>query len=191
MIDNFDSFTFNLVHYLEALGAAVTVVMNDQIDLHGIEQLAPSHIIISPGPGHPREAGISSSLVAHFKGKIPILGVCLGHQVIGQYFGGQVSVAPEIMHGKTSHIEHNNQGLFADIKRPFIATRYHSLVLKADSLPSELTITAWTKHKNGDMDQVMAIQHLKHALFGVQFHPESVLTQCGQSLLKNFLNWKG
>ena len=164
--------------------------MNDQIDLQGIEQRAASHIIISPGPGHPRDAGISAALVANFKGKIPILGVCLGHQVIGEHFGGHVCVAPKIMHGKTSHIEHNNQGLFAGIKQPFAATRYHSLVLKPDSLPSDLTITAWTKDKKGQIDQVMAIQHLEYALFGVQFHPESVLTEGGKSLLNNFLNWK-
>jgi len=187
MIDNFDSFTFNLVHYLEQLNASIKVVMNNQITLQQIESLAPSHIILSPGPGRPIDAGISSQVVKRFRGQIPILGVCLGHQVIAECFGSKIIIAPEVMHGKTSLIEHQGQGLFSGVKNPFTATRYHSLLVDINSLSDDFEITAWTKALKGKLKQVMAIQHKTEAIYGVQFHPESVLTECGLQILANFV----
>jgi len=187
MIDNFDSFTFNLVHYLEQLDASIKVVMNNQISIEQIRQLKPSHIILSPGPGCPQDAGISAQVVEAFKGKVPILGVCLGHQVIAEVFGSKIVMAAQVMHGKTSLIEHKNQGLFNGVKTPFVATRYHSLVIDPKSLGDELEMTAWTQQENDQPDQVMAIQHKSHAIFGVQFHPESVLTESGLKILANFV----
>ncbi len=187
MIDNFDSFTFNLVHYLQEMDLEVKVVMNNQIEIAEVELFAPSHIIISPGPGQPKDAGISSQLVARFKGEIPILGVCLGHQVIAEHFGAKVALAPQVMHGKTSLIKHQQEGIFKALKQPFVATRYHSLVIDAESLTDDLKMTAWTESEHGELDQIMAVQHKHYPIFGVQFHPESVLTECGRQLLANFL----
>lgn len=182
MIDNYDSFTFNLVQYLGQLGQQVEVYRNDAIDLAQIEKLAPRYIVISPGPGTPDEAGICLSLVAHFAGKIPILGVCLGHQTIGQVFGGTVSHAKSLMHGKTSLIRHTNQGVFSGLPNPFTATRYHSLVVAPDSIPDSLQVTAHT-----DDGEIMGFRHTSYAVEGVQFHPESILTEHGHDLLQNFL----
>jgi len=163
------------------------VVMNNQITLQQIESLAPSHIILSPGPGRPIDAGISSQVVKRFRGQIPILGVCLGHQVIAECFGSKIIIAPEVMHGKTSLIEHQGQGLFSGVKNPFTATRYHSLLVDINSLSDDFEITAWTKALKGKLKQVMAIQHKTEAIYGVQFHPESVLTECGLQILANFV----
>lgn len=182
MIDNYDSFTYNLVQYFGELGAAVEVYRNDKINLEQIEQLAPKHIVISPGPCTPDQAGISIAVIKKFAGKIPILGVCLGHQSIGQAFGGKIVQAQQIMHGKTSAIYHNNTSVFKDLPDPFEATRYHSLVIEPDSLPECLEITAWTKTQ-----EIMGIQHKTLAIMGVQFHPESILTKQGHALLENFL----
>lgn len=187
MIDNYDSFTYNLVQYLSELGARVHTVRNDQISIAEIEQLHPEKIIISPGPCTPNEAGISLQVIEHFAGKLPLLGVCLGHQAIGQSFGGKVIHAKQIMHGKTSQILHNNQGVFRDLPNPFTATRYHSLVIEKDSLPECLEITAWTETENGELDEIMGVKHRHFAVEGVQFHPESILTECGHQLLRNFL----
>lgn len=187
MIDNYDSFTYNLVQYLGELGADVHTVRNDQITLQDIKQLNPERIIISPGPCTPNEAGISLQVIEHFAGKLPILGVCLGHQSIGQCFGGKIVHAKTIMHGKTSDIKHANQGVFRDLPNPFTATRYHSLVIEKQSLPDCLEITAWTEDDNGDLDEIMGVRHKELAIEGVQFHPESILTDSGHHLLKNFL----
>lgn len=187
MIDNFDSFTFNLVHYLEQLDASIKVVLNNQITMQQIESLAPSHIILSPGPGRPIDAGVSSQVVKRFIGKIPILGVCLGHQVIAECFGAKIIEAQEVMHGKTSLIEHHGRGLFSGVKKPFTATRYHSLIVDVNSLSDDLEITAWTETSQEEFNQVMAFQHKIKAIYGVQFHPESVLTECGLQILANFL----
>ncbi len=187
MIDNYDSFTYNLVQYLSELGARVHTVRNDQISIAEIEQLHPEKIIISPGPCTPNEAGISLQVIEHFAGKLPLLGVCLGHQAIGQSFGGKVIHAKQIMHGKTSQILHNNQGVFRDLPNPFTATRYHSLVIEKHSLPECLEITAWTETENGELDEIMGVKHKHFAVEGVQFHPESILTECGHQLLRNFL----
>ena len=183
MIDNYDSFTYNLVQYLAEIGQEVKVVRNDQISIKEINNLNPQYIVISPGPCTPNEAGISLELIEAFKGKIPILGVCLGHQSIGQAFGGKIIHAKTIMHGKTSKISHNNKGVFSGIKNPFIATRYHSLVIDRTSLPDCFDITAWT-----DDNEIMGIKHKKLAIEGVQFHPESILSEYGHDLLKNFLD---
>lgn len=188
MIDNYDSFTYNIVQYLAELGANVKVVRNDEISLADIETLRPDKIVISPGPCTPNEAGISLSLIENYAGKIPILGVCLGHQSIGQAFGGRVIKAKKIMHGKTSMIYHNNSGVFANLPNPFQATRYHSLVIEQASLPECLKITAWTQNENGELDEIMGVRHEKFPLEGVQFHPESILTEYGHELLKNFLD---
>lgn len=182
MIDNYDSFTFNLVQYFGELGQQVEVYRNDTIDLAQIEKLRPQYIVISPGPGTPDDAGICLSLVEHFAGKIPILGVCLGHQTIGQVFGGTVTHAARLMHGKTSLVHHNNLGVFAGLPSPLTATRYHSLVVAKDSLPDCLQITAKTED-----GEVMGFRHKTFALEGVQFHPESILTEHGHDLLHNFL----
>ena len=187
MIDNYDSFTYNLVQYFGELGAEVQVHRNDQITLEEIERLTPDHLVISPGPCTPNEAGISLAAITHFAGKLPILGVCLGHQSIGQAFGGKVVHAGQIMHGKTSLIHHKNEGVFQGLETPFEATRYHSLVIEKESLPDCLDITAWTETPDGLLDEIMGVRHKTLDVEGVQFHPESILTQHGHDLLKNFL----
>ena len=190
MIDNYDSFTYNIVQYLGELGADVKVVRNDEITLAEIEQLAPERIVVSPGPCTPNEAGISMPVIEHFAGKIPLLGVCLGHQSIGQVFGGRVIRARQVMHGKTSPIHHANKGVFTGLNNPLTATRYHSLIIEKESLPDCLEITAWTQHEDGSMDEIMGVRHKTLAVEGVQFHPESILTEQGHELLKNFLEGK-
>jgi len=187
MIDNYDSFTYNLVQYLGELGAEVRVFRNDKISLREIEDLNPRRIVISPGPCTPNEAGISLSVIEHFKGRLPILGVCLGHQAIGQAFGGRVVHAKKVMHGKTSEIYHDNSDVFHGLEIPFIATRYHSLVVGRETLPECLAITAWTQDAEGEFDEIMGLRHKELPVFGVQFHPESILTTSGHDLLKNFL----
>lgn len=182
MIDNYDSFTYNLVQYLGELGEEVVVYRNDAISLEEIETIAPDRLMISPGPCTPNEAGISLAAIKHFAGKLPIMGVCLGHQSLGQAFGGKVVHAKQIMHGKTSSIEHTNQGVFAGIESPFTVTRYHSLVVEKDSLPDCLEVTAWT-----DDGEIMGMRHKDYLVEGVQFHPESILTDHGHALLNNFL----
>jgi anthranilate synthase component 2 len=187
MVDNYDSFTYNVVQYLAELNADVQVYRNDKITIAEIEKLAPEKIVISPGPCTPNEAGISVAIIKHFSGKIPILGICLGHQSIGQAFGGEIIRAKQVMHGKTSMIYHNNTGVFANLTNPYEATRYHSLVINQDSLPDCLEITAWTQHNDGTLDEIMGVRHEELAVEGVQFHPESILTQHGHDLLENFL----
>jgi anthranilate synthase/aminodeoxychorismate synthase-like glutamine amidotransferase len=187
MIDNFDSFTWNVVRYFEELGAQVQVYRNNAITLEQIEAVAPSHLVISPGPCTPAKAGISVAAIRHFAGRLPILGVCLGHQCIGQAFGAEVVRARQVMHGKTSMIEHLGDGVFKGLKRPLEVTRYHSLVVRRDSLPDCLEMVAWTRSEKGAADEIMALRHRELALFGVQFHPESVLTEQGHLLLDNFL----
>lgn len=187
MIDNYDSFTYNLVQYLGELNEDVRVYRNDKISLQEIEDLAPEKIVISPGPCTPNEAGISVDLVEHFKGKLPILGVCLGHQSIGQAFGGSIIHAKNIMHGKTSEIVHKNSDIFSGIDIPFTATRYHSLVVEKESLPDCFEITAWTENNNNEVDEIMGLRHKDYPIYGVQFHPESILTTNGHQLLQNFL----
>ncbi|MEO6697351.1 MAG: aminodeoxychorismate/anthranilate synthase component II [Gammaproteobacteria bacterium] len=188
MIDNYDSFTYNLVQYLGELGADVRVSRNDQISVSEIEKIAPAHIVISPGPCTPSEAGVSVDAIKQFAGKIPLLGVCLGHQSIGQAFGGKIVHARELMHGKTSLIHHTGQGVFKGLPNPFEATRYHSLVIEKETLPDCLEITAWTEDAQGNMDEIMGVRHKTLNVEGVQFHPESILTQYGHDLLKNFLD---
>ena len=187
MIDNYDSFTYNLVQYLGELGQDVRVYRNDQITLEQIAALKPDHIVVSPGPCTPNEAGVSVPAIQAFAGKIPILGVCLGHQSIGQAFGGKIVHAREIMHGKTSMIHHKNIGVFRGLENPFEATRYHSLVIEKGSMPDCLEITAWTQDANGGVDEIMGVRHKTLAVEGVQFHPESILTQHGHDMLRNFL----
>ncbi len=187
MIDNYDSFTYNLVQYFGELGQDVEVIRNDQIDIAGIESLAPNQIVISPGPCTPNEAGVSMEVISHFKDKLPILGVCLGHQSIGQVFGGKIIHAQQIMHGKTSDIYHESENVFIGFPNPFTATRYHSLVIEKESLPDCLEITAWTKTADGKVDEIMGIRHKEYPISGVQFHPESILTSYGYDLLNNFL----
>lgn len=182
MIDNYDSFTFNLVHYFGELGEQVKTVRNDELTIAHIEQLKPESIVISPGPCTPNEAGVSLDVIQQFAGKIPILGVCLGHQCIGQVFGGKIIHAKQIMHGKVSAIEHSNQGVFQGIKSPFNVTRYHSLVVEAESLPDCFEVTAWSED-----DEIMGLRHKEFLLEGVQFHPESILSEYGHKLLNNFL----
>ena len=186
MIDNYDSFTYNIVQYLLELGAEVEVRRNDEITIAEIEAMAPDKIVISPGPCTPNEAGISLETVDHFAGKIPILGICLGHQSIGQSFGGTIGRAGSVMHGKTSAIHHSGEGVFAGLKQPFEATRYHSLVVDKATLPSTLEVTAWTE-KDGEVDEIMGLRHRELGIEGVQFHPESILTEHGYDLLNNFL----
>ena len=188
MIDNYDSFTYNLVQYLGELGADVSVYRNDQITLQEIEDMKPAKIVISPGPCTPNEAGVSIDTIKQFAGRVPILGVCLGHQCIGQAFGGRIGHARAIMHGKTSMISHNDRSVFNGLPNPFEATRYHSLVIEKASLPECLEVTAWTMTDNGAMDEIMGIRHKTLAVEGVQFHPESILTGCGHDLLRNFLS---
>ncbi|MDZ4349369.1 MAG: aminodeoxychorismate/anthranilate synthase component II [Xanthomonadaceae bacterium] len=187
MIDNYDSFTYNLVQYLQELGEEVRVVRNDELSVAEIARLAPERIVISPGPCTPNEAGVSVELVATLAGRIPILGVCLGHQAIGQAFGGTVVRARQIMHGKTSMMRHSGRGVFSALPDPFEATRYHSLVVERDSLPDCLEITAWTETADGGFDEIMGLRHRTLPVEGVQFHPESILTQHGHALLRNFL----
>lgn len=187
MIDNYDSFTYNIVQYLQELGAEVLVHRNDAITLAQIEALAPDRLMISPGPCTPNEAGISMEAIAHFAGKLPILGVCLGHQSIGQVFGGKVVRARQVMHGKTSPIYHRGVGVFRGLPSPYTATRYHSLVVEKDSLPDCLEMTAWTQHADGSVDEIMGMRHRTLDIEGVQYHPESILTEHGHALLKNFL----
>ncbi len=188
MIDNYDSFTYNLVQYFGELGEDVHVHRNDQISVDEITKLDPARIVISPGPCTPNEAGISIDVIHHFKGKVPILGVCLGHQSIGQAFGGQIVYANKIMHGKTSEIYHSNNDIFTSFEIPFTATRYHSLVINKETLPDCLEVTAWTLNEDGQIDEIMGIRHKEHLILGVQFHPESILTSYGHELLKNFLD---
>ena len=187
LIDNYDSFTFNLAQYLGELGEEVKVLRNDALDVAGIGALAPSRIVISPGPGTPNDAGVSLALLQATRGEVPILGVCLGHQAIGQAFGGRVVRARSIMHGKTSPIHHRNEGVFAGLTNPFEATRYHSLVVERASLPDCLEITAWTQGERGELDEIMGLRHKGLPIEGVQFHPESILTRHGHDLLRNFL----
>ncbi|TDJ24702.1 MAG: aminodeoxychorismate/anthranilate synthase component II [Gammaproteobacteria bacterium] len=187
MIDNYDSFTYNVVQYLGELGADVEVHRNDEITLAEIEAKAPEVIVISPGPCTPNEAGISMDVVRTFGPHIPLLGICLGHQSIGQVFGGDIVRARAVMHGKTSMIHHAGQGVFEDLPDPFEATRYHSLVIDQASLPDCLEVTAWTCHEDGSRDEIMGVAHREHPIEGVQFHPESILTPTGHDLLRNFL----
>jgi len=187
MIDNYDSFTFNLVQYLGELGAEVVVHRNDQIDVEGVRRLAPDGIVISPGPCTPNEAGVSLDVIRAFSGEIPLLGVCLGHQAIGQAFGGRVVHAKAIMHGKTSMVFHSGVGVFEGLDNPFEATRYHSLVIEQATLPDCLEVTAWTRDESGAMDEIMGVRHRSLPVEGVQFHPESILTRHGHDLLRNFL----
>ena len=188
MIDNYDSFTYNLVQYFGELGQQVQVVRNDALSVEAIAALAPARIVISPGPCTPNEAGVSLQVLQDLSGQVPILGVCLGHQSLGQAFGGKVVRAKTIMHGKTSMIRHGGQGVFAGLPSPFEATRYHSLVVEKDSLPDCLEITAWTENEDGSFDEIMGLRHKALPVEGVQFHPESILTQYGHDLLRNFLN---
>lgn len=189
MIDNYDSFTYNIVQYLGELKADVKVVRNDEISVGEIASLKPDRIVISPGPCSPSEAGISLETIKQYAGKIPILGVCLGHQSIGQAFGGDVVRASKVMHGKTSMIYHNGKGVFKNLPSPFRATRYHSLVVKKETLPGCLEITAWTQHADGTMDEIMGLRHKTLQVEGVQFHPESILTEHGHQMLQNFLDF--
>jgi len=190
MIDNYDSFTYNLVQYFGELGAEVQVYRNDQITIEQIEALAPQQLVVSPGPCTPNEAGISIAAINHFAGKLPILGVCLGHQSIGQAFGGKIIHAKQIMHGKTSMVKHNDTGVFKGLSNPFEVTRYHSLVIERESMPECLEMTAWVETAEGEIDEIMGVRHKQLAIEGVQFHPESILTQHGHDLMKNFLEQK-
>ena len=187
MIDNYDSFTYNLVQYFGELNEEVLVFRNDKVTIKEIENLAPDKIVISPGPCTPNEAGISLDLVQHFAGKLPILGVCLGHQVIGQALGGKVIRARIVMHGKVSDIYHRGTGLFKGLPSPVEATRYHSLIIEKETLPDNLEITAWTQTESGMIDEIMGVEHKEFKLAGIQFHPESILTQFGHKMLDNFL----
>jgi len=187
MIDNYDSFTYNVVQYLGELGAEVQVYRNDAIDIATIAKLQPDHIVVSPGPCSPNEAGISTAVIQHFAGSIPILGICLGHQSIGQVYGGKIVRAGKVMHGKVSKIHHNGSGVFTGLPSPFTATRYHSLVIERASLPSCLELTAWTQDAAGNMEEIMGVRHRQLAVEGVQFHPESILSEHGHQLLRNFL----
>ena len=187
MIDNYDSFTYNLVQYFGELGVEVQVYRNDRITLDKIAGLKPEYLVISPGPCTPNEAGVSVEAIRQFAGKLPILGVCLGHQAIGQAFGGKVVHAGSIMHGKTSMIYHHDSGVFRGLANPLEATRYHSLVIEKSSLPECLEITAWTRQDNGELDEIMGVRHKQLAIEGIQFHPESILTEHGHDMLRNFL----
>jgi anthranilate synthase component 2 len=187
MIDNYDSFTYNLVQYFAELGEEVRVIRNDELTVAEIAALAPHRIVISPGPCTPSEAGVSVTVLQALAGTVPMLGVCLGHQSIGQAFGGQVIRAGRIMHGKTSPIHHAGQGVFAGLPDGFEATRYHSLVVERSSLPDELEVTAWTTNEDGSVEEIMGLRHRRYPIQGVQFHPESIMTQHGHALLKNFL----
>ncbi|MBK1640791.1 anthranilate/aminodeoxychorismate synthase component II [Chromatium okenii] len=187
MLDNYDSFTYNLVQYCGELGAEVRVVRNDELTVAQVLALQPERVVISPGPCTPNEAGISVPLILALAGKVPILGVCLGHQSIGQAFGGQIVRAPTVMHGKTSPVYHADGGVFQGLKSPFAATRYHSLVIAPETLPDCLEVTAWTQHPDGSREAIMGVRHRELPIQGVQFHPESILTEHGHDLLRNFL----
>jgi anthranilate synthase component II len=188
MIDNYDSFTYNLVQYLGELGQNVRVARNDELSVEQIRKLAPERIVISPGPGTPDQAGVTLEMISKLGGQIPVFGVCLGHQSIGQAFGGHVIRAQRIMHGKTSMIHHSGKGVFAALPNPFQATRYHSLIVEKSTLPQCLEVTAWTQNDDGSIDEIMGLRHRTLAIEGVQFHPESILTQHGHALLRNFLH---
>ncbi len=188
MIDNYDSFTYNVVQYLGELGADVEVYRNDEISVEEIKQKAPSHLVISPGPCNPDKAGVSLAAIESFAGKLPVLGICLGHQSIGQAFGGDIVRASEVMHGKTSTIIHEGKSVFAGLPKEYTATRYHSLVVDQATLPDCLEVTAWTEKKDGKIDEIMGLRHKELEIHGVQFHPESILTEHGHALLKNFLD---
>ncbi len=188
MIDNYDSFTYNIVQYLGELKADVKVIRNDELSVEEIEALAPEKIVVSPGPCTPNEAGVSMAIIEHFKGKLPILGICLGHQSIGQVFGGDIVRARAVMHGKTSPMYHANKGVFKGLSNPFEATRYHSLVVDKNSLPDCLEVTAWTQTDDGEVDEIMGLRHKTLDVEGVQFHPESILSDHGHDLLRNFLS---
>ncbi len=185
VLDNYDSFTYNLVQYLGELGAQVEVRRNDQVAVAEVESMQPGHIVVSPGPCTPQEAGISIDLIRHFAGRVPVLGVCLGHQAIGEAFGGQVVRAPHLMHGKTSAVQHDGRTVFRDLPSPMTATRYHSLIVREEDLPEELEVSAWTTEKDGSRT-IMGLRHRKFPIEGVQFHPESVLTGEGKKLVENF-----
>ena len=187
MIDNYDSFTWNLVQYFGELGEEVKVYRNDAVTPAEIEALAPDRLVISPGPCTPDAAGISLDAIRHFAGRVPILGVCLGHQCIGQFYGGRIVRAPRIMHGKVSTVRHTGQGVFRELPEPLQATRYHSLVIEPDSVPGELEVTAWTENPDGSREAIMGVRHREFAVEGVQFHPESILSEAGHALLRNFL----
>ncbi|MBO1923237.1 aminodeoxychorismate/anthranilate synthase component II [Thiomicrorhabdus sp. 6S3-12] len=187
MIDNYDSFTYNLVQYFGELGQQVEVYRNDQIDLETIKTLNPQYLVISPGPCTPTEAGVSVEAIKHFAGQIPIMGVCLGHQSIGQAFGGKIVRAKQVMHGKTSPVFHKDAGMFAGLPNPVETTRYHSLVIEKETLPECLEVTAWTQDEDGNFDEIMGVRHKELPIEGVQFHPESILTDQGHQMLKNFL----
>jgi len=188
MIDNYDSFTYNVVQYLAELGADVRVFRNDEITVKELKELSPDHLVISPGPCDPDQAGISMAAIEAFAGKIPVLGICLGHQSIGQVYGGDVVRAGRVMHGKISPIYHTDEGVFSGLPNPFNATRYHSLVVAQNSLPESLAVTAWTQREDGSVDEIMGLKHRRLAVEGVQFHPESILSEHGHALLKNFLD---
>jgi len=190
MIDNYDSFTYNLVQYFGELGTEVEVHRNDEISIEDIERMQPDNIVVSPGPCTPNEAGISVEAIKAFAGRTPILGVCLGHQSIGQAFGGKIVHAHQVMHGKTSPIFHANQGIFNGLNNPYEATRYHSLVIERESLPECLEMTAWTQNADGSVDEIMGVRHKTLNIQGVQYHPESILTEHGHDLLQNFLDGK-
>ena len=191
MIDNYDSFTYNVVQYLGELGADVKVVRNDELTVAEIEALKPERIVVSPGPCTPNEAGVSVPVLKHFAGKLPILGICLGHQSIGQAFGGDVVRARQVMHGKTSPVYHEGLGVFAGLNNPLTVTRYHSLVISRDTLPDCLELTAWTQHDDGGVDEIMGVRHRDYMIEGVQFHPESILSEQGHEMLANFLKQQG
>ncbi len=188
MIDNYDSFTYNVVQYFGELGADVQVHRNDEISIEEIEALKPDHLVISPGPCTPAEAGISVAAIEHFAGRLPILGICLGHQSIAQAFGGDVIRAGQVMHGKLSKVYHRNEGVFRGLSNPFEATRYHSLVIDQQTLPDCLEVTAWTQNDDGSVEEIMGVRHKTLDIEGVQFHPESILTEHGHDMLKNFLD---
>lgn len=191
MIDNYDSFTYNLVQYFAELKADIHVIRNDELSVEQIAALNPERIVLSPGPCTPNEAGVSLEVIRHFSGKLPLLGVCLGHQSIGQAFGGDVVRARQVMHGKTSPVFHNDQGVFAGLNNPLTQTRYHSLVVKRETLPECLEITAWTAHDDGSVDEIMGLRHKTLNVEGVQFHPESILSEQGHEMLANFLKQQG
>lgn len=191
VIDNYDSFTYNLVQYLRELGTEVTVYRNDQVTIKQLQKMSAKALLLSPGPGNPDSAGITLDALAAFAGKVPIMGVCLGHQSIGQYYGGAIVHAKQIMHGKLSQIHHNGEGVFANLPSPFTATRYHSLVISPALVPECLTVTAWTVDEAGNMEEVMGVRHRTEKIEGVQFHPESISSEHGHALIKNFLLYAG
>ncbi|MGB7386368.1 MAG: aminodeoxychorismate/anthranilate synthase component II [Pseudomonas neustonica] len=191
MIDNYDSFTYNVVQYLGELGADVKVIRNDELTVAEIEALSPERIVVSPGPCTPNEAGVSVAVLKHFAGKLPILGICLGHQSIGQAFGGDVVRARHVMHGKTSPVYHQGLGVFAGLNNPLTVTRYHSLVISRETLPECLELTSWTQDEQGNVDEIMGVRHREFMIEGVQFHPESILSDQGHELLDNFLKQQG